>query len=120
MRHTITILDDEGRPATGKAVELYEWQSGSPYYGDKIGDFNEVPNLGEYYIEITGTIKGTILVNSVRKEAFTGIVLFGDFSENFLPDGVVITDQLADDAVTTAKLADGSVTPAKTTFAEDF
>lgn len=118
MKNVITFQNLDGSPATGKSVEAYEYDAAPPYYGDKIGDFSEVPGLGEYYIEITSTVKATILVNSVVQAAFTGYPLLGE-GTGFAPDGSITTVKIADGAVTTAKLADGSVTPIKTTFAED-
>lgn len=120
MRHAISFKNLEGQPLTGLAVELYNWQAGSPYYSSKIGDFSEVPNTGEYYIDITATVRATVIVDSVVQTAFIGIALVGNLDENFIPDGSITTAKLVDGAVTTAKLADGSVTPVKTTFVEDF
>jgi len=120
MRNTITLRYLDGRPKTGCAVAAYEWQSGAPYYGSLIGAFSEISGTGQYYLDLTGTVRATILIDSVREEAWTKVVLFGDFGTDFLPDGTVDTDQLVDGAVTTAKIEDGAVTPVKTSFAEDF
>jgi len=119
MKNVITLQNLDGSPATGKSVEAYEYDAAPPYYGDKIGDYSEVPGLGEYYIEITSTVKATILVNSAVQSAFVGYPLLGDLGPGFIPDDSITTIKIDDGAVTTAKLADGSVTPIKTTFAED-
>jgi len=109
MRNTITFRDDLGEPLPGLAVELYEWQSGSPFYADKIGDFTDLGN-GQYYIDVTDSARCTVLVDSVVQTAFIGILMNGELGTTSIPDG----------SITTAKLADGAVTPDKTTFAEDF
>jgi hypothetical protein len=102
MRNTITLRYLGGNPVTGKAVSAYEWQEDSPFYGDIIGTFTEISGTGQYYLDLNNAVKATILINSVREEAWTGILLNG---ETF--DGGVFIE-------------DGTITPAKTTFAEDY
>lgn len=110
MKNTITLKRVDGTPYTGRTVEAYQHAASDPYYGDLIGAFSEEPNTGVYYLEVSGSVKATILVDSVRREAFTGIMLLGDLGGDFIPDGEITTD----------KLADGAVTPVKTSFVEDY
>lgn len=119
MRNTITFRDSSGEPQTGLAVELYEWQAGSPFYDSKIGDFNDVGN-GQYYIDVTDSVRGTILVDSVVQTAFIGVLMNGNLGLTSILPGSITTEMLADDCVTNDKIDDGSVTPVKTTFVEDF
>jgi len=119
MRNTITFRDELGEPLPGLAVELYNWQAGAPYYSTKIGDFTDLGN-GQYYIDVTDSVRVTILVDSVVQTAFIGVLMNGELGTTSIPDGSITTAKLANSAVTTIKIADEAVTPAKTTFAEDF
>lgn len=120
MRNVLTLKKTDGRPDTGKAVEAYLWQSTTPFYSSKIGDFIEITGLGQYYIELSNAVRATILVNSTRLEAFTGVLLDGDLGPVTIPDGSITTVKLADGAITTPKIADSAVTPPKTTFVENY
>jgi len=110
MRNPLTILKEDGSPNTGRAVEAYQYQETNPYYGDKIGDFSEVPGLGMYHIEVTDTVKATVLIDGIRQESLTGVMLDGELGATNIPNG----------SITTNKLADGAVTPEKTTFVESW
>jgi len=121
MRNTITLTNlGDGTPATGKAVEAYQWISTYPYYALLVGTFTEVIGTGEYYIDVSAPVRVTILVNSAVLEAFTGVLLQGDIGSVSIPDGSITTAKLADDVVTEAKVADSAITPQKTTFAYDW
>lgn len=111
-RTVLALKKTNGEPRTGVVVEAYAWQAGSPYYdsGQLYGQFTEIPNLGLYMINVTTTVRATLLFDSVVSEAHTGLLLLGDLGGGFIPAG----------EVGTAELEDGSVTPAKTTFAEDY
>ena len=105
MRNTIRLLNSNGTAATGKTVELYTWQVGSPFYDTKVGDFIEDTN-GVYYIELDDHVIGTVLVDSSAVVSLIKSSWAGD------------EGHISDDGVTTVKILDGAVTAAKTDFAE--
>ncbi|MFQ5639526.1 MAG: hypothetical protein ACE5IR_16195 [bacterium] len=93
MRNAILLKGTTGT----ETVELYNWQSASPFYSTKVGDFtfdaNEI-----WYIDLTDQVIGTVLVDSLVSVPFIKHSFAGD-------DGHV---------------PDGTVTPDKTTFAQDW
>ena len=119
MRNELIIRNSSGEPQPGLAVELYNWQAGSPYYSTKVGDFTDNGD-GSYHIDLSDSVKGTLLIDSVVNTATIGRLFNGELGATSIPDGSITTAKLANSAVTTIKIADEAVTPAKTTFAEDF
>lgn len=147
-RNSIRLTKLDGTPDTGKAVGVYNWQAAEPYYSTKIGDMIEIPNLGEYYLDMATSAKVTLLVGGSVKESYKGIEFLGDdgfvgddkvtqakmaansigtdevinysIDHTKLADDSIKNRHISDDAVREPNIQDGSVTPAKTTFAEEW
>ncbi len=78
MRNLLTLKNADGTPKTGQTVQLYNWQSASPYYSTLVGSMTEIAGKGQYYIDRSTGLTGTILIGGVRDDALTKIKIVGD------------------------------------------
>lgn len=85
MRTSILIVDrNNRRPSTGYSVKLYAWSSGSSgYTGSVLYTFTDNDN-GIYQVDITTTIKGTVVITMPNSTAvvvpnnYKGFLFQGD------------------------------------------
>ena len=64
MRNQRTILNDVGAPQTGYTMKIYTYSAASPYYTSPILYTYTDAGDGTYYVDITNTIKGTIVITT--------------------------------------------------------
>jgi hypothetical protein len=109
-RNSLVLIQvSNGLPDATATVELYTGSDTSPFWTTpKIGDFSNNGD-GSYYIDLTSSIKGTVLVNGAPYVPMQNHWFQGD-------DGA----GLGPNAVKTENIEDQAVTPAKTTFAGEF
>jgi len=84
MRDTRYVLNSNGKPKADYMVKAYEHQSTSPYYDSSalIGPYIDNGD-GTYYLDVTTTIKATIVITTPGGTVtvptnLIGIVLEGD------------------------------------------
>lgn len=114
VRHAFALTNSANQLAPGQTVELWTGMSVAPYYqSPKIGDFTDNGD-GQYYIDITSTVKGTVLVNSQVLVPLTNKLFDGDdYGTGTIADGSITEAMLANNSVSTLKLQNQSVTQAK-------
>lgn len=105
------LVSGEWQPLTGATVKLYVYDEGNPptYRGALIGTFTESPSgSGQYYLDITDTIKGVV---TVQEGAGAENNLSAWQGRKFIGDTVVGADE-----IDTIHIKDGAVTAEKTDF----
>ncbi len=113
MTNTIvleTISGGNKQPDSGRTVEAYNYHAsdaaGFPPNGTKIDDCAEISTSGVYKIEMSESLRTTIVADSNCRAGLIGVLLDGD--------------KALDGSVDNTALEDAAVTPAKTTFVADF
>lgn len=72
MKNGVTVISPQtGRPVSGYTVKIYAYSTGSPYYtGAALYTMTDGGD-GTYYVDVTTTIKGTIVVTSSGSTVIT-------------------------------------------------
>lgn len=93
MRHSITILDKSGVPKTGYTIKIYAHSTGtSGYSGSALYTYTDNED-GTYYVDISTTIKGTIVITTpsttaiVVPDNYIGMLFEGDNQPTIMPGG---------------------------------
>lgn len=65
MTNSVIIISPQtGRPVSGYTVKIYAYSTGSPYYTGAALYTMTDDGKGNYYADVTTTIKGTIVITS--------------------------------------------------------
>jgi hypothetical protein len=94
MRTTISVLNkNTGRPISGYAVAIFAWSSGtSGYSGTALYTLTDNGD-GTYYIDISTTIKGTVVITTPSSTSvivptnWIGAIFQGDNQPTIMPTG---------------------------------
>lgn len=94
MRNTITILGkSDGNPKTGYTVSIHAYSTGTAgYSGPALFTFTD-NNDGSYYVDVTLTTKGTIVIvksgstSVIVPSNYIGHIFQGDNQPSLKPGG---------------------------------
>jgi len=64
MRNSRTIIDKKGDPVAGYTMKIHTYSSASPYYTAVVLYTYTDQGDGTYYVDITNTVRGTIVITT--------------------------------------------------------